>query len=155
MKVTLAIWTPPSIQRSAGWLRWPMMLMRLRLWAQICQWTLCQGWGSLLCVTKEHPGQYSLCGPVLSDKTAISRMEAVMAMGSRRTRAGAWLTIPTPGETIQSSVLLLPAMGVWYNSHIQFANHPMVYFGESQPLPLLSTTMGRIEAPACPLSRCY
>ena len=33
--------------------------------------------------------------------------------GNRRTRAGTGLTIPTPGETIQSSVLLLSAMGVW------------------------------------------
>ena len=89
------------------------MLMRLSLWAQICQWTLCQGWGSLQCVTKEHPGQYSLCGPVLSDQTAITRMEAVTATGSRRTRAGAGLTIPTPGETIQSSVLLLSATRIY------------------------------------------
>lgn len=74
-----------------------------------------------------------------------------MATGSGRTRAGAGLTIPTPGETIQSSVLLLSAMGVWCHSHIQFANHPMVSFGESQSLPLFATAVGSSEAPACPL----
>lgn len=96
--VTLAVWTPPSIQRSASWLcRWLMMLMSLRSWVHTWQWTLCQGWASLHCVTKEHPGNYTLCRPALSDQAAVTQMEAVMTTGPRRARAGAGFTIPTPG----------------------------------------------------------
>lgn len=84
---------------------------------------------SLQCVTKEHPGQYSLCGPVLSDQTAITRMEAVMATGSGRTRAGAGLTIPTLGN---NSAVCPPVChgGLVPLSYIQFANHPMFPLGK-------------------------
>lgn len=66
-----------------------------------------------------------------------------MALGPREAGTGAGLPTPTPGSTIQNTVLLLSAMvGVVPPSQAICK----LSYGESQTPPLFSTTVGSAES---------
>lgn len=72
----------------------------------------------------------------------------LMAMAPRGARAGAGLPVPTPGLTIQSTVLFLPNMGGTVSPPVAFAKCPIVSFAASQLPPLCSITLGSTEPPS-------
>lgn len=142
--VTIAI-GPPCIQCPASWLRWLMILIRLRSWVQTWQRTVCQGWGNPPLCCQGAPWPYSPCGPALSDQAAIVQMKA-HAVPPQESQN--WSRAPHLHSWVHNSEQCSSCLtwGVWYRL-IWFANCPIASFGGQLP-PLFSTTVGSTEPPA-------